>query len=413
MTDLVKATLCELSAGDPGSPVGVPVEVQFNPTTLRVSISNKSAGGQQAGSQARQRPGTGEMQVSFDLIFDTADEGTAEAPLPVTRKTMIVEKFVRPRGNTPAQQSPPRVQFLWGTFLIQGVMESANTDLELFSANGTPLRAKVSVSIKGQDPQYRYDPLPPSVPAGSAGGGAGNTAPGAPGTTGGAATPDKVAQALPGESLQQLAARNGLDPSAWRALAAGLANPLSLSAGLEIALPAALKSLNGPNSAQGRDPSRVAGSLPLVGGGNLPAASPAASKAVAPAGSAAARGAPNAQPANAVAAGQAVAGQGGLAGAIGRVKSDAQKSAVADTKTGFGLAPDTAAPAVLRPFGLGVPLRELKAGGATPAPYTPDPTVPGWQALPLRAGGGPRKLNRLAPRDACACDCSAPRKRRV
>jgi len=74
MTQLVKAQLCEVSGDDRGSEIpNTAVDVQFNPTTLRVAISNKTAGGQQAGSQARQRPGTGEIQVNFDLVFDTAD----------------------------------------------------------------------------------------------------------------------------------------------------------------------------------------------------------------------------------------------------------------------------------------------------------------------------------------------------
>src|SRR5262249_50854129 len=147
----------------------------------------------------------------------------------------------------PAQQTPPRVQFKWGSFLVQGVMESANIDLDLFAADGTPLRAKVSVSIKGQDPSYRYDPILPSSSAGTPAGrgpppGPSGLPPGAAGTGGGSDSPSGLAQAMPGESLQQLAARNGLDPTAWRALAKDVANPLSLAAGVEVALPASLRS---------------------------------------------------------------------------------------------------------------------------------------------------------------------------
>ena len=44
-------------------------------------------------------------------------------------------------------------------------MESANLDLDLFDANGVPLRAKVSVSIKGQDPRWTYTPAPANAAA--------------------------------------------------------------------------------------------------------------------------------------------------------------------------------------------------------------------------------------------------------
>ena len=366
MSALKKATLQELPAKEGGQPIGTPVSVQFNPATLRVQVSNKSAGGQQAGSQARQRPGTGEMTVSFDLVFDTAEEGTPEQPVPVTAKTVQVEKFVRPRGSSPSEQTPPRVEFKWGTFLIQGVMESANTDLDHFAADGTPLRAKVAVSIKGQNPEYRYEA---SKTAASGAAGAPNAPPGphapaagTPGTTGGADTPATVAQAMPGESLQQLAARNGLDPAAWRALAGGVTNPLALAAGTEIALPATLNLGPGvtgqagavPQSAAARDPVRQ---------------------------------------------GQALMQQGGVQGAIDQERGTAHSAAVATARSAFGLAPVSVAAIAPRAYGAGVPLRDLRGDDGERLPVSLDPTVPRWQALPVRAP------DRTRPRNGSDCSC--------
>jgi contractile injection system tube protein len=418
VTNLVKAQLCELEGNESGREVpGTQVDVQFNPTSLRVSINNRTAGGQQAGSQARQRPGTGEIQVSFDLVFDTADEGTTDAPVPVTRKTQMVEKFVRPRGSSPAQQTPPRVQFRWGSFLVQGVMESANSDLDLFAADGTPLRAKVSVSIKGQDPSYRYQPssgAPPAAAAASPSGGAGagsfaapgplDPPPGAPGTQGGAGAPAKVAQAMPGESLQQLAARNGLDPAAWRALASGIGNPLALAAGAEVALPDSLRLAGGASGGLGTtDPAAATAKLPLVAPGALPRASSAA-----PAGAAV----PQAARADPVRAGQAVARQGGVTGAIAQVRESAKRDAVAASLNAFGLSPRATTPTALaRPYGDRVPLRPWRGAGAERPPTTLDPTVPPWEALPGRIGSGARALDRARPVDACECDCGAVRLR--
>ena len=160
MTRLVKAQLGEISAGDnPQEVAGTLVDVQFNPTSLRVQISNRTAGGQQAGSQARQRPGTGEMQVSFDLAFDTADEGTTAQGVSVLTRTAAVERFVRPRGPRAGQEAPPRVVFKWGGFVVQGTMESANIDLDLFDAQGLPLRAKVSLGMQVlTDADFGSDP---------------------------------------------------------------------------------------------------------------------------------------------------------------------------------------------------------------------------------------------------------------
>jgi hypothetical protein len=410
--NLVKAQLCELQGDEGGQEVsGTEMDVQFNPTSLRVAISNKTAGGQQAGSQQRQRPGTGEIQVSFDLVFDTADEGTTEEPVPVTNKTRMVEKFVLPKGNTPAQQTPPRVQFKWGSFIVQGVMESANTDLDLFDASGTPLRAKVAVSIKGQDPNYRYEPSGGGA-NGAPGAGAGGAAPGGfaapgpfdpppgtPGTTGGAGIPAKVAQAMPGESLPQLAARNGLDPAAWRALARDVTDPLSLPAGVEIGVPDTLRLSGGAaGPASTTDAKAAAASLPLVSPAALPRASSAAPTPAAPS---PARSDP-------VRSGQAVTKQGGVAGAIAQVRAAAQQDAVAASMTAFGLAPlDT--PPNPRPYGDRVPLRPWLGAPGELAPTTLDPTVPRWQALPGSIASGARALNRASPSDACQCDCGAVR----
>jgi len=392
MSNLLKATLQELPATEGAPAIGEPVNVQFNPTSLRVQISNRSAGGQQAGSQARQRPGTGEMSVSFELIFDTADEGSTDAPVPVTRKTMLVEKFVRPRGSAPNEQTPPRVEFKWGTFVVQGVMESANIDLDLFAANGTPLRAKVSVSIKGQNPEYRYDPVLPAAGANS-----GNTAApprppnrtpaGSPGTSGGADSPSRISQAMPGESLPQLAARNGLDPAAWRALAAGVKNPQALQAGEEVPLPPSLNQGAGLGSeALGRNPQAITGQLPLAAT-DSPNQAPAPGRA------------------DAVSQGQAMARQGGLQGSINQLRANSQRQAQVASKSGFGLQQAAIASAQQnlapepRPYGRNLPLRPQRAGQQAP-PVGLDPTAPPWQALPPRTpSGGP------LPRGGGCCSC--------
>lgn len=412
MTNLVKAQLCELEGGASGGEVsGTQMDVQFNPTSLRVAISNKTAGGQQAGSQARQRPGTGEIQVSFDLVFDTSDEGSTEQPVPVTEKTRMVEKFVLPPGNTPSKHTPPRVQFKWGTFVVQGVMDSANTDLDLFSANGTPLRAKVAVSIKGQNPSYRYQPTGGAPNAPNRAGASSfppssgiATPPGSPGTLGSPGLPARVAQAMPGESLQQLAARNGVDPAAWRALAAGVPDPLSLPAGAEIVVPEGVRvaASVSAQAANAPDSSSVAAGLGLVDaatGSRAPAQPPGASAAAA------------AVAADPVRSGQVVAREGGVTGAIRRARASAQHAAVQSAYGAFGIAPPDGS-AAMRPYGSSVPLRPWRGAAGERTPATNDPTVPAWKALPVRPRAAARALGRARPHDACGCDCDALQTRR-
>lgn len=382
MSALTKAQLGEITSGDnPAEVPGTLVDVQFNPTSLRVQISNRTAGGQQAGAQARQRPGTGEMQVSFDLVFDTADEGTTEQPANVLDKTKMVERFVRPKGARAGQEAPPRVIFKWGGFLVQGTMESANIDLDLFDAKGVPLRAKVAVTIKGQDPRWTYTPAPNPQPAGSGASPAGNGAgtglpPGAPGTQGSRQSPDRIMQAMPGESLAQLAQRAGLDPKAWRALADGLANPLKLELGQEVPLPTS--TARGAASAAGsQDPGKAAAGLPLVDAGEAGRSGAGSNDGERN------RGGRATDP---VRKGQAVVTRGGLRGAIEAVKGEAHQEGAVASLIGFGVASHATAENGGRPWGAGVPLRPRF--GSAVAGTRRDPTQAAWivqQVVPAAA----------------------------
>lgn len=414
MTALAKARLAEITATD--NPTEVPktsVLVQFNPTSLRVQIANKTAGGQQAGAQARQRPGTGEMQVSFDLVFDTADEGGD-----VLKKTADVERFVRPKSSKAGEEAPPRVLFEWGSFLVQGTMESANLDLDFFDAGGIPLRAKVAVTIKGQDPRWTYQPQPapsnanqPSNPSASQHG----QPAGAPGTQGSAKAPDKVVQAMPGESLQQLAARHGLDPSAWRALADGLGNPLKLGLGQEVALPPGLgQGAATGRQSQGQDPARSNAQLPLVGARSVPASAGPSARAMSGVADAAfGRTAPG----DALQRGQAVASQGGLGSAIGQVKAQVHQQGARLSLGAFGLGGQPTADNDDRPWGMGVPLRPRVGGLVDAGPVMPVATrmalgsaVPRNAVTPASGTGASRSTRSATPASR-GCGCKGRRTR--
>jgi LysM repeat protein len=370
MSALTKAQLGEITSGD--SPTEVPdtlVDVQFNPTTLRVQISNRTAGGQQSGAQARQRPGTGDMQVSFDLVFDTADEGTTDQGVSVLEKTKSVERFVRPKGNRAGEEAPPRVIFKWGSFLVQGTMESANIDLDLFDSQGVPLRAKVAVTIKGQDPRWTYTPAP--TPPASSGTGAPATAtptqlpPGTPGTSGSKSVPERILQAMPGESLAQLAQRAGLDPSAWRALAQGLSNPLKLQLGQEVPLPKVSNASASASANRSQDPAGAAAALPLV--------SAPASQATRP-GAAASSARQDIDP---VRKGQAVTAQGGMQQAISQHKDRTHQNAANTSLNAFGMVTGETGDVTDRPWGAGVPLRPRFGGSAAAGRGL---KAPAWQA---------------------------------
>jgi hypothetical protein len=226
MTELRKAVLGEI---DRNGDVSNEVSVQFNPATLKLQRSNSVDMGKSRGRQVQQYNGTSSTILTLDLEFDTADADSGGTPVDVRTLTQSVIRFVLP-GGTGSKQAPPRVRFSWGNFVLAGVMTSATEDLDLFSADGVPLRAKVSVSIKEQDPKFAALESGPGANPSSAS--AASQGFGGPGTSGGlGAAVDRVAEALDGESASDFLARQGLEPTAWRSIAAGVSDVLSLTPG--------------------------------------------------------------------------------------------------------------------------------------------------------------------------------------
>jgi hypothetical protein len=235
MSELKKATLQEISSDEKSQPLGPEVAVQFNPTTLKLQITNNLPGGKSRGNQVRQYTGSSSTTLSLDLVFDTADEGATDAPRSVREKTAIVEKFVLPKGQEQSKQAPPKLRFQWGNLIVDGIVDSVSLDFDHFAADGTPLRAKVSLAIKEQDSKYQFLAAGPGANKGGNKPQPGQPTPGVPGSLGLAVSASAQATlALGGESAAELAARVGVDPAAWRGLSTGLSNPLSLEAGLEV-----------------------------------------------------------------------------------------------------------------------------------------------------------------------------------
>lgn len=234
MPTLEKAYLQPLTPSGDAKPSGPPIPVQFNPTSMRLTMANSTTGAKTTGQQVKQYNGTSSTTLALDLVFDTADElGSGADAADVRDRTKQVARFILTGTQRKTKFAPPRVRFHWGAFQLDGVMTAFTEDIDLFSAGGVPLRAKVSITIQEQD--SRLELLEGGKGALDAGGATKPDAPaaGAPGSNG-AGPKDRSATALAGESAAGFAARMGLDPGAWRGLAAGLDSTVSLQAGAEI-----------------------------------------------------------------------------------------------------------------------------------------------------------------------------------
>jgi hypothetical protein len=220
-------------------PDGDPVSVQFNPASLRLTRRNNvDRTGVTTGSQKRHQPAPEAASLAFDLEFDTSEQGTPGQWVDVRRWTALVRQFVEPTTQAP-KQAPPAVRFAWGTLVFDGIIDQVTEELDHFAPDGTPLRAKVAVSIAEQNPEFETGRVGPAArepkaaaPRPRTGAPPAGRAPGSAGTS----RTDQVVAAQAGESAQQVLTRMGLDPAGWRAAMSDLQNPLSLPAGTAVQL---------------------------------------------------------------------------------------------------------------------------------------------------------------------------------
>jgi len=216
---LLRAELREITWNDnqEAQETGRIVPVQFNPETLSVAFSNKSAGGDQRGGSAIQFVGQGETKLSFEIYFDvTAPDPNERNESDVRKLTQKVVKFIQPEPSGAEDKFvPPGIRFIWGTFLFDGVVDSIDESLEFFSPEGKPLRAKIAINISKQEIQFQFGQQ-------AAPGLGGNPAPGT----------QPLSTAGDGDSLQGMMGKDGKQDQ-WQAVAHAnnIDNPRALLAG--------------------------------------------------------------------------------------------------------------------------------------------------------------------------------------
>jgi hypothetical protein len=130
-------------------------KVQFNPETMKVTYANTlktpEGAGDQTGPAARQFVGAGTTKLSLQLWFDVTapvPEGVAKEN-DVRKLTQKVAFFITPKEDGD-KLVPPATRFIWGSFQFDGIMEGLEESLELFSPEGRPLRASMTLNLSQQ-----------------------------------------------------------------------------------------------------------------------------------------------------------------------------------------------------------------------------------------------------------------------
>ena len=191
--------------------VPIPIPVMFNPPEYQLQKTNQFADIRipGLGSSLLQFVHGNAQTLTMDLFFDTTDTG-----LDVRLHTELVVGLTAVNSDTHA---PPRLLFLWGSLAFPCVLDSVTQHFEYFNSRGMPLRARLSVSLKGYD---LIESLLASIPLLSA-------------------DRTKLQVFVQGETLESIAAAEYGDPRQWRPIAeaSGIDNPLTIRPGRALTVP--------------------------------------------------------------------------------------------------------------------------------------------------------------------------------
>ena len=206
MAALTKALLIDR---DRRPPLGVPV--MFNPPEYELIRSNQYAeiGVPGLGSSLVQFVRGSAQTLSTTFFFDTTDSG-----LDVRTHTGLVVALTDQRPRTHA---PPRLLFLWGSLVFPCVLERVSQKFTMFNPLGLPLRAELSVSLRGDD---ALATLLARIPLESS-------------------DKTKMRVLRAGESLSSIAGQEYGDPALWReiARASQVDNPFRCPPGTVLTIP--------------------------------------------------------------------------------------------------------------------------------------------------------------------------------
>jgi len=167
--------------GDNDSPdMDNAIDVQFNPVSLKVSLSNTlKENARNGNSRSAQFVDKSSSTLSIELMFDTTyieprdsaaqgasdpsassgsggGDNTIEQGSDVRLQTKkIAETFIKPVAEGDKLKAPKRCLFQWGAFEFLGLVQSFDETLDFFSPEGRPLRATVSLKLSEDRYQFR------------------------------------------------------------------------------------------------------------------------------------------------------------------------------------------------------------------------------------------------------------------
>jgi hypothetical protein len=203
-----------------------PVEFMFNPATIKWVSSPMWKSTRDAGSDSADKTfggNDGRKLTLSNIIFDTFERRSSV-------RSEFIEKLERlALRDHKDQHDPPTVFFFWGKFSDKidsyncPPMKLVQLDVEytMFLNDGTPVRAKVNMSLQECKPEQEQQEQKPNQ------------------------SPDhaKLVTMRRGDTLQSIANVEYENPSEWRRIADanGIDDPLNVKPGTKLLVPPILK----------------------------------------------------------------------------------------------------------------------------------------------------------------------------
>lgn len=197
---------------------GSAFHVQINPESYVVSSGNKHEM-KREGISAKQKPiyftflERDPSALSMELVFNSYVPGVPETRLPNVRDSyQVLRGFLAVSSEGHA---PPVVLFAWGSVSFVGVFTSLEENFTMFASTGTPVRARVKVSLEGcfqEDLQSHALHSPDRT---------------------------KIRMVQQKDTLWAISAREYGDPAQWRQIASanGIRNPRKLQQVSQLVIP--------------------------------------------------------------------------------------------------------------------------------------------------------------------------------
>ncbi len=218
---LQKAALVVVAKDQKGRLVSLS-ELKFpiNPEKVTVTDTAAPSRSENVGSTLPQKQGgpKNPREIKFDVVFDTYEAREDVRAMYISK----LQRFARP---DPELHINPTLLFSWGSFTAEDDvafvcdLEEFNVTYTMFLPDGTPVRAKVSITLREvEDPNElaAYFQSPDHA---------------------------KLHTVKRGDTLQQIANREYENPAEWRRIADanGIDDPLNLEPGTRLLVPPILK----------------------------------------------------------------------------------------------------------------------------------------------------------------------------